>query len=262
MLDSLFIAATGMHAEQAQIDTVANNLVNMNTMGFKKSRVAFESLMPEPTTPLHAAAPGFNAGEAISYQGMGVSGTQSLIDFAAGTLRQTQTELDFAIQGEGLFEVQLPDGTLAYTRNGAFHIDNDGYLVNADGYQLSAQIQVPSDYEKLDVTPDGRVRIKLQGSEQLNDIGTLQLSHFANASGLKPIGNNLYSAADGAGAVVYSHPGENGAGTVAQGYLETSNVQMIEELTNMMTAQRAYEANSRVLQASDEILGIINNLRK
>ncbi len=257
MLNSLFIAATGMQAGQSEIDTVANNLVNLNTMGFKKSRVAFETLMPQPTTAL--PRPGASS---LSYQGMGVSGTQSMLDFTAGDLSQTQGALDFAIQGEGLFELQMPDGSLAYTRNGQLHIDNDGNLVSTDGYPLSAQIQVPSDYVKLVVTSDGQVQIQKQGSEALTNIGTIQLSHFANAAGLKPTGNNLYVAADGAGEVVYSHPGENGAGTLMQGYLETSNVQMVDEMTNMMTAQRAYEANSRVLQASDEILGIINNLRK
>lgn len=257
MLDSMTIAATGMHAEQKQIDTVANNLVNMNTTAFKKSRVEFAALMPQPVT----AAP-LSGAPQLSYQGMGVSGTQALLDFSAGNLHQTQAELDFAIEGQGLFEVQRPDGSLAYTRAGTLHLDSEGLLVNADGYPLSAQIQVPSDYEKLLVEADGRVRIKKQGSEQLEDIGEIQLAHFANDSGLTPAGDNLYTASDAAGAAVYSKPGENGAGTLKQGYLETSNVQMIEELTDMMTAQRAYEAGSRVLQASDEILGIINNLRK
>jgi flagellar basal-body rod protein FlgG len=260
MLDSLFIAATGMHAEQAQIDSVANNLVNMNTAGFKKSRVAFETLMPQATAQ---AAPQDNLAAApLSYQGMGVSGTRALLDFTSGALKQTQGEFDVAIQGQGLFEVQLPDGTLAYTRDGSFHVDNDGYLVNADGYPLSARLQVPADMEKLLVRADGRVQAKLPGGDELVDIGAIQLSHFANAGGLRPAGDNLYLATDGAGAVVYSEAGENGAGVLAQGYVEASNVQLIEELTSMMTAQRAYEANSRVLQASDEIMGIINNLRK
>lgn len=254
MLDSLFIAATGMHAEQAQIDTVANNLVNMNTMGFKKSRVAFEALMPQPATQ-HAAP-------SNAARGMGVSRTDTLLDFTVGSLKQTQGELDLAIQGRGLFEVQMPDGSFAYTRSGAMRIDNDGYLVTANGLPLSAMIQVPSDMEKLLIGVDGRVQMKVQNSEQLTDLGYIQLGHFANEAGLQPSFNNLYLATDASGAVVYSRPGENGAGTVAQGYLEASNVQMIEELTNMMTAQRAYEANSRILQASDEILGIINNLRK
>lgn len=260
MSNSLFIAATGMHAEQAQIDTVANNLVNMNTMGFKKSRVAFATLMPEPVGA--AGAGNQNSGAAPAYLGMGVSGTNALLDFAAGSLKQTQSELDFAIQGHGLFEVQLPDGSFAYTRNGELHVNNDGYLVNADGYPLSAMVQIPSNMEKLTVSADGRIQVKNQDSDQLIDVGSIQLSHFANEAGLKPIGNNLYIAGDVTGDVLYSRPGENGAGTISQGYLESSNVQMIEELTNMMTAQRAYEANSKILQASDEIQGIVNNLRK
>lgn len=257
MSNSLYIAATGMHAEQAQIDTVANNLVNLNTMGFKKSRVAFATLMPELQ-----GATSRDTGVSQSYLGMGVSGTNALLDFATGSLKQTQSELDLAVQGHGLFEVQLPDGSLAYTRNGSLHVNNDGYLVNSDGYPLSAMVQIPSDMEKLIVGADGRIQVKNPDSDQLVDVGSLQLAHFANEAGLKPIGNNLYIANETTGDVLYSRPGENGAGTISQGYLEASNVQMIEELTNMMTAQRAYEASSKVLQASDEIQGIINNLRK
>jgi flagellar basal-body rod protein FlgG len=259
MSNSLYIAATGMNAEQAQIDAVANNLVNMNTMGFKKSRVAFATLMPQQTAPTHTDQ---SSATAPSYLGMGVSGSNALLDFANGNLSQTQGEFDFAVQGHGLFEVQLPDGSFAYTRNGALHVNSDGYLVNADGFPLSAMVQIPSDMQSVTVSADGLVQIKKQNSDQLVDVGNLQLSHFANDAGLKPIGNNLYIASESSGDVVYSHPGENGAGTISQGYLESSNVQMIEELTNMMTAQRAYESNSKVLQASDEIQGIINNLRK
>lgn len=258
MLDSLFIAATGMHAEQSQIDTIANNLVNMNTTGYKKSRVAFETLMSQPGTDQSITV----SSSAPSYKGMGVSGTELLLDFVGGALKQTQNEFDFAIQGEGLFELQMPDGSVAYTRNGSLHVNSDGYLVNAEGYPLSAMIQISEDAEKVLVGADGRVQIKMQNSDQLTDIGYLEVSHFTNAAGLRPVGNNLYLATDISGEAISSRAGENGAGTVAQGYLEGSNVQMVEELTSMMTAQRAYEANSRILQASDEILGIINNLRK
>ena len=260
MLDSLFIAATGMHAEQAQIDTVANNLVNMNTMGFKKSRVNFATLMPQAATGVDRIDPS-SLSEGVM-QGRGVASARQIADFSPGSLKQTQGEYDLAINGRGLFELQLPDGSFAYSRNGALHVDNDGYLVNADGYPLSAMIQIPSDAEQVLINDDGRVLIKVKDSNQLVEAGYLSLSQFANAPGLTPIGDNLYLANDASGSVIYSRPGENGAGLVAQGYLEGSNVQMIEELTNMMTAQRAYEANSRILQASDEILGIINNLRK
>jgi flagellar basal-body rod protein FlgG len=261
MTNSFYIAATGMHAEQAQIDTVANNLVNINTMGFKKSRVAFSSLMPEPiATSTQSGLPGNPA--AMAQRGMGVSGDNALLDFASGGMKQTQGEFDFAIQGRGLFEVQLPDGSFAYTRNGALHVDNNGYLVNSDGYPLSAMVQIPSDMEKMTISPDGRVQIKNPDSDELQEVGNLQLSHFANEAGLKAIGNNLYIAGETSGDVLYSRPGENGAGQLSQGYLEASNVQMIEELTNMITAQRAYEANAKILQASDEIQSIINNLRK
>lgn len=258
MLNSLFISATGMHAEQTQLDTIANNLVNMNTTGFKKSRVAFETLMSAPLAPSASGVQPAAAG----WQGMGVSGGDAVIDFSGGSLKQTLGELDFAIQGGGLFEVQLPDGSLAYTRNGAFHIDDDRHLVNADGYPLAGMLQIPSDAEQIVVDAGGRVQVKTASSEQLIDVGYLQLSQFANSAALRPIGDNLYLATEASGEAAYSNAGENGAGRISQGYLEASNVQMIEELTSMMTAQRAYEASSRVLQASDEILGIINSLRK
>jgi len=257
MVDSLYIAATGMHAEQAQIDTVANNLANMNTNGFKKSRVDFSTLMPEPL-PAARTDP---ATTTASWRGMGVA-SAALADFTPGSLKQTLGEYDLAIQGNGLFEVQLPDGSFAYTRNGALHVDSDGYLVSADGYPLSSMIQIPSDMEKVLIGNDGRVQIKNQNSSQLIDAGYIQISHFSNAAALTPLGNDLYVPSAGSGSAVYSRAAENGAGSISQGYLEASNVQMIEELTNMMTAQRAYEANARVLQASDEIVGIINNLRK
>lgn len=262
MLNSLFISATGMHAEQAQLDTIANNLVNMNTTGFKKSRVSFETLMPQPVAAPTGAMQTQHATTPASYLGMGVSGTEAVLDFSNGGLKQTQAELDFAIQGNGLFEVQLPDGSFAYSRNGSFHLNDDRYLVNADGYPLAGMLQIPSDMKQLSVDPNGRVQAKTESSEQLIDVGYLQLSQFSNMAALKPIGDNLYLATESSGDATYSNAGENGAGVISQGYLEASNVQMIEELTGMMSAQRAYEASSKVLQASDEILGIINSLRK
>lgn len=258
MLNSLLIAATGMHAEQMQLDTIANNLVNMNTTGYKKSRVSFQTLMSEPLAAPTPAAQGIASG----YQGMGVGGTGAIVDFSDGSLKQTHGELDFAIQGSGLFEVQLPDGTLAYTRNGAFHIDDERRLVNADGHPLAGTLQVPTDASQILVDAAGRVQARTADNAPLTDVGYLQLSRFANTSALRPIGDNLYVATELSGEPTYSNAGENGAGLISQGYLEASNVQMIEELTSMMTAQRAYEASSRVLQASDEILGIINSLRK
>lgn len=257
MSEALFIAATGMHAQQTQVDTIANNLANMGTVGFKKSRVAFEPLMPQvgPGATSNAAEPG-------SYKGMGVAVPSITADFAAGEMKQTLRELDIAITGKGFFEVELPDGSRAYSRHGALNVNESGMLVTSAGHPLSAAVHIPTDAQAIVIGNDGRVRIKQQGVEEMIDVGSIELSQFVNEAGLKPMGDNLYASTEASGDALGTAAGENGAGTIVQGYLEASNVQMVEELTNLMIAQRAYEANSKVLQAADELLGIVNNLRR
>lgn len=258
MNDALYIAATGMHAQQTQVDTIANNLANLNTVGFKKSRVAFEPLMPQTLLSATGAADEART----SYRGMGTSIGAVIPDFATGEMKQTQRDLDIAIRGQGFLEVQLPDGTHAYTRHGALSIDSEGYLVTASGRPLSAMISIPTDAESLVIGADGRVQVKYASSDDLTDLGYLELAQFTNERGLKPMGDNLYVANTESGEPRYTRAGESGAGTLAQGYLESSNVQMVEELTGLMVAQRAYEANSKVLQAADELASIVNNLRR
>lgn len=259
-MDALFISATGMHAQQTQVDTIANNLANMNTVGFKKSRVSFEPLMPHALGP--SASADATTSLATSYKGMGAAAALVAPDFSPGELKQTQRELDLAIRGRGFFEVQLADGTLGYSRHGAFGLSQEGALVTDTGLQLSAQLSIPADAQSVLVAADGRVQVKYAGSDELVDIGYLELAQFVSEQGLKPIGDNLFVTTQVSGDALYSRPGENGAGTLARGYLESSNVEMVEELTSLMTAQRAYEANSKVLQAADELLGIVNNLRR
>jgi flagellar basal-body rod protein FlgG len=250
MSDALFISATGMHAQQMQVDTIANNLANLNTSAFRKSRVAFEPLMPVPVEGPD------------SYKGMGATVSAVIPDFSAGELKQTQRDLDVAIDGRGFFEVQLPDGSFAYSRQGALRVDRDGALVTAAGLPLSARINIPADAQSIVINADGRVQARLEGSDDLSDIGFLELAQFVSERSLKPLGENLYAATPDSGDASYSRPGENGAGKVAQGYLESSNVQMVEEMTSLMVAQRAYEANAKVLMAADEMLGLVNNLRR
>jgi flagellar basal-body rod protein FlgG len=258
MSDALFIAATGMHAQQTQVDTIANNLANLNTVGFKKSRVSFEPLMPQVVPALHGA----EAAGALAYQGMGAAVGAVMPDFVAGEMKPTQRDLDVAINGQGFLEVELPDGTHAYTRHGALSVNKDGFLVAANGLPLSAMITLPSDGQSLVINADGRVQMKSQTSDELVDVGVIELSRFVNDRGLKPMGEGLYVATEESGDPTYERAGENGAGTLAQGHLEASNVQMVEELTNLMVAQRAYEANSKVLQAADELASLVNNLRR
>lgn len=258
MSDALFIAATGMHAQQTQVDTIANNLANLNTVGFKKSRVSFEPLMPQVVPALHGA----EAGGALAYQGMGAAVGGVMPDFIAGEMKPTQRDLDVAINGQGFLEVEMPDGSHAYTRYGALSVNRDGLLVSANGMPLSAMISLPTDAQSLVIHPDGRVQMKAPNSDELTDVGVIELARFVNDRGLKPMGEGLYVATDESGEATYERAGENGAGTLAQAHLEGSNVQMVEELTSLMVAQRAYEANSKVLQAADELAGLVNNLRR
>ena len=260
MSDALFISATGMQAQQTQVDTIANNLANLNTTGFKKARVAFEPLMPQAMSVASAAE---GAGvSSTSYKGMGAAISSLSADFAPGELKQTQRELDVAINGAGFIELQLPDGSLAYSRQGALRIDKQGYLANGAGVPLSAMISIPGDAESVVIDTDGRVQVKHPGSDELSDVGYVELARFVNDRGLKPMGDNVYLPTEESGDALTARPGENGVGTLAQGYLESSNVQLVEELTSLMVAQRAYEANSKVLSAADEMQSIVNNLRR
>jgi len=259
MMNSLHIAATGMHSQQHTIDVIANNLANMNTSGYKKTRVGFEDLMYSQI----ARNNGLLGATGTSMRlGMGAGVASSNKVFIEGDIRTTDNPLDMAIRGDGFFEVLLPDGSQAYTRTGTFQIDAEQMLVTSDGYLVNPMISVPSDTEELLVGADGTVLARLAGDDEPTQIGQIELARFVNASGLDPIGDNLYRPSHLSGDAIYAMPGEEGAGLVAQGFIETSNVQLVEELTQLMLAQRAYEVNSKVIQAADQLLGIINNLRR
>lgn len=255
MIDSLYIGATGMQAQQMNIDVIANNLANVNTSGFKRNRIDFEDLLyrasavrtgSEPTTPLHS--------------GMGTSVAASGKVFVPGEMKKTEQSLDLGIRGAGFFEVTLPDGTFAYTRHGALQLSGDGMLVTHDGHRLSGLFQIPSDTTGIRVDADGRVFATVPGERAPLEVGQIELSSFVNPAGLTPIGDNLYTATEGSGEPLRSIPGQNGVGAIAQGFLEASNVQLIDEMINLIVAQRAYEINSKVVQASDELLSMSNNL--
>lgn len=260
MIESLSIGASGMQAQQTQIDVIANNLANINTMGFKKSRVDFEDLMyREMARTRSSLLPTFDHARPVGV-GVGVSSTGKV--FTSGEVKKTDRSLDLAIQGEGFFEVLLPDNSYAYTRNGAMRIDRNGYLATADGYRLSGLIQVPSDAEDIAIQSDGSVLAQVADQDELVEIGSMDLVRFVNDGGLSPVGDNLYLPSENSGDGYYGIPGEEGFGNVQQGYLEASNVNLVEEMTQLVLAQRAYEINSKVVQAADELLGIVNNLRR
>lgn len=258
MLDAIYIATSGMQAEQAQIDTISNNLANINTAGYKKSRVSFEDLVYQQVS---------NSAASLDYEqlapmsGMGASLAAITKDFSMGDLKATQNLLDVAIQGAGFFEVDLSNGEKAYTRNGSFKIDSDGMLSTIDGRVLSSAIRIPSDASQLLIRPDGSMAAKVDGNDDLVELGQIDIANFVTPENLEPLGNGLFAATDGSGLPLYSEPGSNGTGELIQGYIETSNVDLVEEMLSLVVAQRAYEMNSQIIRASDEILKINNNLR-
>ena len=262
MIKSLWTAATGMQAQQLNIDNISNNLANVNTSGFKKTRVNFQDLMyetiKEPGTP--------NAQGSISPNGIqlgnGVRPASVQRLFSQGNFQQTENPLDLVIEGDGFFQVQLPDGTNAYTRDGSFKQDGDGRIVTSDGYPLVPEIYIPQDATNVNISNDGMVSVMMAGQDQPQEIGQIELTRFSNPAGMSSEGRNLFKPTVASGPAIAGNPGVEGFGTVAQGYLEMSNVQVVEEMVNMIGAQRAYEINSKSIQASDEMLRTVSNLKR
>ncbi|WP_256082049.1 flagellar basal-body rod protein FlgG [Massilia sp. YIM B04103] len=259
MNDSLYIAATGMQAQQKSVDTIANNLANVNTPGFKKGKVSFEDMVYRGIG--RAAAPDGVTGQNM-WQGSGVSAAALMKVFGAGDLKKTDGQLDLAIQGEGFIEVTGADGATAYSRGGALSVDKDGFLATAEGHVLKPGIHVGLDMKDLSIAADGRVLARSRDQREAVEVGRIELLRFADTSGLQPVGGNHYRPSERSGEAINGRPGEDGLGTLAQGYLESSNVKLIEEMVDLMAAQRAYESNVKVIQASDELLAMSNNLRK
>lgn len=261
MFDALQIAATGMHAQQQNVDTIANNLANVNTTGFKKARVSFTDLVARQAQAAAAGAPEDDA-MAVAMRGTGVSIARIARSFDAGEARQTDSAYDVAIAGDGFIEVQMPDGGRAYSRGGTLRISADGQLATASGHALKPGVSIPEDVQDLTITPDGRVLVKTGRNPQAVELGQLELVRFVSPGGLEPLGEGLFRASEVAGEPVAGRAGQDGLGTIRQGFVEGSNVRMVDEMVNLMVAQRAYEASVKVVQASDEMLGMVNNLRK
>lgn len=259
MMNSLLIGATGMHAQQQNVDAIANNLANVNTIGFKKNRVLFSDAFYKA----NALAPTqIEGAQDALFVGMGTVVSGNSKQFSPGELKQTGNSMDIAIRGNGFLEVELPDGSSAYTRHGALRITKDELLGTSDGYALKQRIQVPAEAVEIVVDNAGKVFAKMQNEKSLTELGQVELTTFSNPEGLEPIGDNLYTASSRVGALLTAKPGEEGAGSLAQGFLESSNVQLAEEMVNLVLAQRAYELNAKIIQASDEMLSISNNLRR
>jgi len=261
MLRTLWIAASGMEAQSLNIDVISNNLANVNTSGFKRSRADFQDLLYETLRPAGVASSTATQVPTGIQLGQGTRPVAVQKIFLQGDYQHTKNELDMAIEGDGFFQILQPNGEVAYTRAGAFKIDSEGRIVSSDGFFMEPEITVPSDSLSISIGTDGTVSILRAGETQPNEIGTIQLARFVNPAGLKSMGRNLYLPTFASGEAMIGTAGEDGFGTIAQGYLEMSNVSVVEEMVNMIIAQRAYEVNSKAIKTADEMLQIANNVR-
>ncbi len=261
MFRSLATAASGMEAQQTKLDVTANNIANVSTNGFKKGRAEFADLMYQNLRP--AGAPTGNGANAPSGTeiGLGTRLVTTARDLGQGELHQTNNPLDVAIEGHGYLPVTLPTGETAYTRNGALQLSAEGKLVTADGYAVGGDITVPPEAQAVSIAADGTISATVPGESQPVELGKMQLATFANPAGLAAKGNNLFTATAASGAAVLGNPGEGGAGSLRQGMLEVSNVNVVEEMIDLISGQRAYEVNSRVVKAADDMLGQTAQLR-
>lgn len=260
MIRAMSTAATGMDAQQTKLDVTANNIANVSTSGFKKSRAEFADLMYQTQRAAGASTGEGTRAPTSTQVGMGVRTVSTQREHSMGDLQQTGNVLDVAIQGRGFFEIEMPTGESAYTRNGAFKINAEGSMVNADGYKLTSDIVIPPDAQSVTIGADGTVTAIVPGESTPTELGQLQVAMFANPSGLEASGGTLYRESAASGAAILTPPGGEGAGTVIQGSLEGSNVKVVEEMIDLISGQRAYEVNSRVIKAADEMLQRTGNL--
>lgn len=260
MIRSLWIAKTGLNAQQTNMDVISNNLANVSTNGFKRQRAVFEDLLYQTIRQ-----PGAQSSEQTTLPsglqlGTGVRPVATERIHTQGGMSETGNSKDVAINGQGFFQVQLPDGSTAYTRDGAFQLDGNGQLVTSSGYLVQPAITLPANATELSIGRDGIVSVKLQGQTALNQVGQMTLTTFINDSGLESIGENLYLETTSSGAPNETNPGLNGAGLLFQKYVETSNVNVAEELVSMIQTQRAYEINSKAISSSDQMLQKLTQL--
>ena len=262
MLRSLFTAATGMIAQQTQVDVTSHNIANVNTMGYKKNRAEFADLMyqvmsyagtPTSTTTTHPT--GIEVGLGVRPQAITKIHSQ-------GYFKETGNNLDMVIAGNGFFQVQMPDGTTAYTRNGAWKLDSDGNIVNDDGLQLVPNITIPADATQISIGIDGTISVLQPGAAEMQQVGQIEIVNFINPAGLHSSGDNLFLETGASGAPIIGIAGQDGLGQIKQGFVEMSNVQLVEEMTELITGQRAYEANSKAITTSDSMLQTTNELKR
>jgi len=262
MMRSLNTAGTGMVAQQFNLDVIANNLANINTTSFKQQRAEFQDLMYQ-TFKSSGVSTGNGTANPVSLQvGLGASFAGNAINFGFGPLQATGNETDLAINGEGFFQLQKPDGTIAYTRDGSFKRDANGLLVSNDGYPVIPEITIPAGSIAIDIGSNGTVSAVLPGTNDPTVLGQIQVATFSNPAGLTRVGQNMYRPGGASGEPTLLNPGENGAGELKSRFLEGSNVQVVEEMVRMILAQRAYEINSKAIQTADDMLGQLNQLKR
>jgi flagellar basal-body rod protein FlgG len=262
MIKAMRTAATGMVAQQMNVDNIANNLANVNTTGFKKTKVEFQDVLYQnyrkagTATAVGADVP---AGLAIGY---GTRAVATVRNFVVGDLAQTGNPLDLAISGDGFFQVQNPDGTIAYTRDGALKLSADGRIVNSDGFPILPEITIPEDATSISIGADGVVDVQQVGQDDSTQIGQIELARFINPAGLMSLGKNLMVATGASGEPQVGNPAQGGLGAIYQGYNEMSNVSVVDEMVNMIVAQRAYEMNSKAIQTAEDMAQIANSLKR
>lgn len=253
MIDALYIAESGLNAKQKQLDSIAHNIANVSTPGYKSSQVNFLTVVQEQRD---------ENGQLIASSGLGVKSSQPALDMSSGQMEQTGRAMDVAINGAGFIEVEVSDNQRAYSRGGRLLVDEQGYMKTDSGYRLSSMIQVPPDVSELIIDTSGLVSAKLEQGQTVQ-LGDIQLVNFSDTSEVNLMGENLYEASGASlNSIYFSRPGESGMGAIQQGMLEASNVSMNQEMMNMMLAQRSYQLNARLVQVSDQILETLNNLRR
>jgi len=251
-----------MIGQQLQIDVTSNNIANVNTIGYKRQRAEFADLFYQVQQYAGTSTSETTLSPTGIEVGLGVRPTAITKMFTQGNFKETGNNLDLSITGNGFFQIQLPDGSIGYTRNGSFKLDDQGNIVNSDGYRLIPELTVPEDATQINVGTDGTVSVLQGGQTQVNEIGQIETVSFINPAGLHSLGDNLYINTNASGDAIAGTPGLNGFGQIRQGFVEMSNVQLVEEMTDLITGQRAYEANSKSIQTADAMLGIVNGLKR
>ena len=260
MINSLWIAKTGMTAQQTQLDVISHNLANVSTNGFKRNNAVFEDLIYQNLRQVGAQNDEQNQLPTGLHLGLGVRTVATSRTFTQGSLQQSNNSLDVAINGNGFFEVNLPDGTIGYTRDGSFQLDAQGRMVTSSGLPVANGITVPPNAIKVSISADGIVSATLPGNPAPQQLGNIAMSSFVNPAGLEPVGQNMYKESAASGQPQQGQPGTNGLGFIKQGFLEASNVNVVEELVTMIQTQRAYEMTSKAISTSDQMLAKLSQL--